>query len=158
MKANNQDYTADDFLEGRKIPDFNPVSQVHKRISWFKEQKRRSIDGHWISGKWMPGILYFYVNFCLIDVEKDGGGKKMGFPWLRDIEWDKAYYKAEAMGFSGFHDDEHYSCNRLLLEELTDEELIDKYCTEKKTGKRKEKIYNNLFNSENKRKEYITAR
>ncbi len=96
-----------------EIPDFNPISQHYERTKWWKEQKRRCIEGYWYEGKWMPGSLYFYVNFCFIEVKAEKGvkGKSLSKPWLRDIEWEKAYVKMEAMGFSHFEGDNKYTCH-----------------------------------------------
>ena len=61
----------------------------------------------------MPGTLYYYVNFHTIRFEDVGSAsRKIGRPWLRDIEWDKAYVYEEAMGFSGFEGDTKYTCDR----------------------------------------------
>ena len=97
------------------IPEFNPVSQHYERVSWWREQKRRCIEGYWVDGKWCPGVLYFYVNFWNIEVEsKNSLGKTIGRPWFRDLEWDKGYIMAEARGFSGFADDPEFTCNEAV--------------------------------------------
>lgn len=100
------------FLEAH-IPKFHAISQKYDRLSYWKEQKRRCIEGYWVSGKWMPGTLYYYINFHTIRFEEAGAAsRKIGRPWLRDIEWEKAYVYEEAMGFSGFSDDTLYTCDR----------------------------------------------
>lgn len=100
------------FLE-KEIPKFHAISQQYDRTSYWKEQKRRCIEGYWVSGKWMPGTLYYYCNFHTIRFEEEGAAsRKIGRPWLRDIEWDKAYVYEEAMGFSGFSLDNVYTCDR----------------------------------------------
>lgn len=151
IEYNSRDFVIDE------VPYFNPVSQVHKRISWWKEQKRRCIEGHWVGGKWMPGILYFYVNFCKIDIQTTKG-KQLGRPWLRDLEWEKAYIKAEAMGFSGFEEDLEYSCNKLLLSDLSDERIIRFHCTEIETGELNKRMYENIFREDGTRKIYAPVR
>jgi hypothetical protein len=119
------------FLE-IEIPEFNPISQHFERLSYWKDQKRRCIEGYWVSGKWMPGVLYFYVNFWNIQVSGKGNlGKQIGRPWLRDLEWEKAYIYMEAKGFSGFEGDTKYTCNRLLKPEnkqsLIDNQMMDSF-------------------------------
>jgi hypothetical protein len=96
------------FIEDIEI--HNPLSQ--KYISYWKKQKRSCMEGAWREGKWMPGNLYFYVNFCKISLNKDNASKTKitARPFLRDLEWEKAYVFAEARGFSGFADDEEYTC------------------------------------------------
>ena len=99
------------FLVEEKDFPLNPLSQ--KYLLYWKAQKRRIIEGYWHDGKWMPGNLYFYVNFTKISLSKKGArskGKVLARPFLRDLEWEKAYVYAEAKGFSGFADDDEYSC------------------------------------------------
>jgi len=156
LQETKEQYNSKDFLL-KEIPYFNPVSQSHKRASWWKEQKRRSIEGFWHSGKWMPGLLYFYVNFCKIEMSHDKS-KKMVAPWLRDLEWDKAFVKAEAMGFSGFEDDQDFSCNHLLKGDLSDDELKKYHTIDQDTQKINTRSYNNLFNKKGERKAYVNPR
>lgn len=105
-------YNPSDFLI-REIPHFNPISQYYDRLSFWKEQKRRCIEGYWSGGYWMPGRLYFYVNFWNIEIK----GKKASAtlatdkPRLRDIEWEKSFVLEEARGFSGFSNDNRYTCD-----------------------------------------------
>lgn len=132
-----------------KIPEFNPISQHYERLSWWKEQKRRCIEGYWVDGKWCPGVLYFYVNFWNIEVEsKESLGKTIGRPWFRDLEWDKGRIMVEARGFSGFADDEKYTCNETVrdLEKIKEKGLLNQY------------IKNNYVREEDLEKEYVTAR
>ena len=126
----------------REIPKFHAISQRYDRVSFWKEQKKNVIEGYWSSGKWMPGTLYYYVNFHTIRFEDVGSAsRKIGRPWLRDIEWDKAYVYEEAMGFSGFEGDTKYTCDR-------------------RYGPEREKalLYGWITEAELQRKEYIPAR
>lgn len=101
-----------EFLVG-KVPEFHPIAERYESREWWKEQKRRCIEGYWVGGKWMPPELYYYVNFHNIKYETDSGiATAMGTPWLRDIEWEKAYLYTEACGFSGFEKDTKYTCDR----------------------------------------------
>ncbi len=95
----------------KEIPSFHPITQKYDRLEFWREQKRRCIEGYWSGGKWMPPELYYYVNFHTITYE-DGAFRGTGRPWLRDVEWEKAYVYAEATGFSGFELDEEYTCHR----------------------------------------------
>ena len=81
-----------------------PVELSEESRTWWKEQRRRCIEGYWIGGKWMPGNLYFYINFWPILVNKDRFSKVkvQGMPELWDIVWDMAYGYIEARGFAGF--------------------------------------------------------
>lgn len=101
-----------EFLIG-KVPDFHPVAERYEAREFWREQKRRCIEGYWVGGKWMPPELYYYVNFHNIKYETDEGvSTSIGLPWLRDIEWEKAYLYTEACGFSGFERDTKYTCDR----------------------------------------------
>jgi len=93
----------------------HPASLSYK--TYWTEQKRRCIEGHWVSGQWMPGRLYFYVNMATILLNKKGSKVKFyGRPLLRDLEWAFFPIWEEARGFSGFDEDEEYSSHRALLE------------------------------------------
>jgi hypothetical protein len=105
------------------IPSLNPFSQDYKKF--WREQKTRCIEGYWVGGKWMPGNLYFYINFWKIKLNKSKFSKTkiLALPFLRDLEWDMAYNWAEARGFSGFEDDNEFSCNRILFYNPNEEPL-----------------------------------
>ena len=111
----------------KEIPNLNPITQRAERINWWKEQKRRCMEGYWVGNKWMPGELYHYVNFWTIAVGKKDGrkGKIAGRPWLRDIEWEKAYIATEAFGFSGFELDDEYTCDQRYAPENINNSLAD---------------------------------
>lgn len=97
----------------KEIPYFHAISQHYDRVQFWREQKRKCIEGYWVGGKWMPGILYYYINFHKIRFEDASGlSRSIGLPWLRDIEWEKAYIYEEACGFSGFELDTEYTCDR----------------------------------------------
>jgi len=99
-----------------EIPsNMNPFSINYK--NYWKEQKRKCIEGYWFEGKWMPGNLYFYINFTKILLNLPGSkGKTLGRPFLRDIEWEKAYIYQEARGFSGFEEDDTITCLTTVYE------------------------------------------
>lgn len=149
-----------------EVPELHPQSLGYS-VYW-KTQKRRCIEGLWSIdkkdvtvnvdeefttdnlshiGNWrfMPGNAYFYVNFGII-LHRDPKGpksapKKKIRPLLRDIEWELFYNWLEARGFSGFQDDDVYTCNR---------DLVNKHFA----GRYDE----TCFNSEGKLKEYVNAR
>ena len=98
-----------------EIPAFNPIADEYEYIRFWRTQKRRCIEGFWRSGKWMPGPLYFYVNFFHIKLQdKNSVSEILGLPWLRDIDWELFLLYEECRGFSGFADDPTYTCNRIL--------------------------------------------
>jgi len=121
-----------------EVPSIHPKSVEY--LKYWKRHKKRVIEGFWsiddidtkinvdedfpegtTSDKWrfMPSNLYFYVNFGIIlhkpdDAPKSAPKEKIR-PSLRDIEWEFFYNWTEAKGFSGFKDDDNYTCNRDML-------------------------------------------
>ncbi len=89
------------FIE-KEIFKAHPASQEYKE--YWKEQKRRCIEGHWVGGKWMPGNLYFYINFwtILLNKKSSSTAKQKGKPLLWDIFWETSYNWLEARGLTGF--------------------------------------------------------
>lgn len=122
-----------------KVPKLHPASIQY--LKYWKLHKKRCIEGFWgiddqdvniniddqvdntiESSKWryMPGNLYFYVNFGTILHQDEKGPRsapKMKMrPYLRDIEWGFFYNWLEARGFSGFSNDNEYSSDKRLLD------------------------------------------
>jgi len=107
----------------KEIPNFHPLS-VDYRIFW-REQRRRCIEGMWASGTFIPPALYYYVNFHTIRLNKRGSAlKTFDRPWLRDVEYKFFNYYTEARGFSGFQDDHYYSSNNVLLDENVTDDIL----------------------------------
>ena len=52
----------------KEIPQIHPAANEY--LEFWREQKRRCIEGYWSGGKFMPGNLYFYVNFWNILLNK----------------------------------------------------------------------------------------
>lgn len=97
-----------------KIETISPFSM--KYIPYWKSMKKRCIEGFWAEGKWMPGSLYFYVNFGRILMHVGGSKtKSIGRPNLRDVEWEKSFVYMEAKGFSGFEED-NITCSEYVAE------------------------------------------
>ncbi len=96
-----------------EIPNYHPELQYYERITFWGDQKRKCIEGHWIGGQWMPGPLYYYVNFHNILFEDDSSvSQALGLPWLRDIDWELFLAYEECRGFSGFEKDTKNTCDR----------------------------------------------
>lgn len=150
-------------INNRKNFLFQDHPQLHPEslnyIKYWKEIKRRVIEGYWgqdttdpnEKGMWrfMPPQLYFYVNICYILHKEEGAAKtaprKKVHPNLDDIDWDFMYKYIEARGFSGFKDDDVYTCCR-------DVDLFEK-------GKIPEiDIPKSAYNKKGKLKKYIPAR
>lgn len=146
-----------------KVPELHPKSLQY--TSYWKRHKRRCVEGFWslddnsiplnvdedipefVSTNWrfMPGNLYFYVNFGTILHQDENGPKsapkKKIRPYLRDVEWEFFYNWLESRGFSGFDKDEQYSSHLDLLNKDF-----------------RERIHESCINSKGKLKEYIAPR
>jgi hypothetical protein len=137
----------------KHIPTYHPASANY--ITYWRGEKKKIIEGYWgpddaniknydvvknsydvDTDKWrfMPPQLYFYVNYGIIlhndeNAPKTAPKVKMR-PLLRDVEWEFFYNWLEARGFSGFADDEEFTCNREVkkLEEGDEDAFPDKTC------------------------------
>ena len=96
-----------------EIPNFHPELEYYERVGFWKEEKRKCIEGYWSSGKWMPGPLYYYINFHNIQFEDESSvSQAFGLPFLRDIDWELFLIYEECRGFSGFTGDTKFTCDR----------------------------------------------
>lgn len=110
------------------IPVYYPGTK--KYIDFWKQEKKYCIEGKWCIDhldqsqdkgfwRWMPGALYFYVNYGSIIHNDKATGYNIGEvtrPVLRDVEWELFYNYYECMGFSGFMDDDEYTSDAKILE------------------------------------------
>lgn len=75
------------------MPNANPNSEYGK---WLNEERRRCWEGlvRPEDGEWIPGDMYFFLNYCpiqLIKEDKKGNTiRTLGFPRF----WDGLYYRA----------------------------------------------------------------
>ncbi len=142
-------------------PVYHPASSSY--INYWREQKRRIIEGFWAPDdagikydvlhgnnnaksnkwRWMPPQLYFYKNMSTILHNPKGDGKavakKRMRPDLRDIDWMFFYAYIEARGFSGFSEDDEFTCNREVEKYENGEEdfHLDSTCYNSKGGVKK---------------------
>lgn len=100
------------------IQNLNPLGMEYR--SYWKEERRRCIEGYWQQGRYMPGPVYQYINHWKIELNKGKNSKNkvIDHPFLRDLEWEKGYLFMEARGFSGFEFDKYNTCDRELKDEL----------------------------------------
>ena len=139
------------------IPNFHPIADAYESDEWWGNAKRACMEGKWESGKWMPGELFYYVNFHTIIFEQ-GVYRGLGFPWLRDIDWEKAFIYTEASGFSGFTEDDEFSCHRGLSEQYKmSDELILKFCTDTQTQLINTTYLDNFYKKDGTKKKYVPA-
>lgn len=137
----------------KEIPNYRPESSNY--LTFWREQKKRCIEGFWAQdtkdpldkGNWryMPPQLYFYSNFGTILHKPEGSPKTAPRekikPRLDDIDWEFFYAWLIARGFSGFMDDDKYTCCRDVLEYETSGDSSD--------------IPESAYNSKGKPKTYI---
>ncbi len=135
------------------MPIINPRTIKYKRF--WDEELEKCIDGFWVEHngehKYVPGVLYFYGAHWHILLNKKGAKSKtktIAKPFVRDLEWIKTYLYMEARGFSGFDDDEEFSCHRELakppeerMSEFMHESCFRKDGTPKKYVPAREYLY-----------------
>lgn len=102
--------------------ELHPESAAY--VKYWKEQKKRCIEGFWANDsvdpnlnnwRYMSGPLYFYVNMWTIKLQdKEQKSEYYSRPHLRDNEWIVFNAVLAAQGFSGFSEDEKYTCHRLV--------------------------------------------
>lgn len=112
-------YNIGDFVK-EEHPIFHPLYEQDTYLEYWNNQVDTCLKGQWgydycekrkLGGyRWMPGNLYFYINMTQIKIEEDEGRESYSKPRLRDVEWFIFYALAECDGFSGFADDEEFTC------------------------------------------------
>lgn len=94
-----------------KVPLLHPDDPRYA-VFWSKQFKN-CIEGVWgemFDGyRYMPGKLYFYKNYFLIQDTDANKQTRYVRPRTDDIEWELAYMSLEAHGFSGFINSEFTS-------------------------------------------------
>lgn len=136
------------------IESINPASG--KYIRYWRDIKKKCIEGYWGQDttdekekgmwRWMPPNLFFYINLGTIKhrpshLPKTHPKIKIR-PELTDFDWEFMYNYMECRGFSGFDEDDEYSCDLELYDYLynKDSEITDKdlhYSVFKKNGELK---------------------
>jgi len=114
-----------------EIEKFNPLSLDYK--NYWREERKRCIEGFWVAGKYMPGPVYQYINHWKIELNKGKNSKNkiIAHPDLRDLEWEKGRLFLEARGFSGFEYDKYHTCNRdykdmmMYYDEFANKQIIN---------------------------------
>ena len=126
-----------------------------KYIKQWNTYKKWCIEGRWVYDvhgfRFMPATLFSYGNFFKIE-DQDGKQRKILKPDIRDLDWLIHYSYLEAMGFSGFKDDDNYSSDEALLNN-------DLFNLIKKSNKEDDKKrYLAMYKSNGTLKEYVSPR
>lgn len=101
-------------------PYLNPKSAEYK--TYWMDILNKCIYGFWgydHNGKeggwrWMPGNLFFYINITVIEQQSENNSNDILPPILKALDWFKCYGIRVCEGFSGFDEDENYTCDRLI--------------------------------------------
>lgn len=113
----------------RSHPILHPETVAYKK--YWTDETKKIINGFWgldqkneisiynpskTGGyRYMPGPLYWYVNYIFIMHQLEGTIIPDAIlPDLRDIDWYAFYVYLCCEGFSGFTDDKEYTCNELV--------------------------------------------
>ena len=103
-----------------KIPEIHPLSLDY--LEFWREEKRRIIEGYWYNGVYCPAQLYHYLNYAQITIT-EGKNRRLSRPFNLDYVWDVAYNWLEARGFSGFEKTGDVKDVRALLRTRQKEDL-----------------------------------
>lgn len=168
----------ENFLVG-EIPPMHPASIAYRKF-WMLHRKRCH-EGFWSQDtqdvrinaakpmtegelaapddwRWMPPNLYFYSNFGTIELNPESDDetapKIKARPHLRDFEWEFHYNWAECRGFSGFEDDEEFSCDIRIKKFLK----AKKNNNSKKAERIRKRMRKNCFKADGTLKEFVPAR
>jgi len=145
----NTDYIRIENLQQymHKILRINPLNEINY-IEYWQQQKKIVTEGLWGQEsqgyRYMPGALYFYGNYTLIQDTDESKVTTYIKPTITDLEWEIFYGLMEAEGFSGYYDDDMF----------TSDELIFTYNKKFPETFRERQ----LFNSKGEKKRYITPR
>ena len=133
----------------KEVPKINPLTLKYRQF--WSEEIKKCIEGFWVehNGEWkyVPGVMYFYSShwhILLNDDESKSKTKRIARPKVRDLEWIKSFIFIEARGFSGFQDDDEYTCHREVS--LPENERTGIFITQ------------NCYNKSGKLKKYMPAR
>jgi hypothetical protein len=92
--------------------NLNPKSFSYKR--YWNNFLKGCLEGRWVddNGTWvyMMPKLFFYTNYVMISDEK----RERIYPRLMDNTWIMFTYFLCCEGFSGFEDDDKYTCNKYV--------------------------------------------
>ena len=106
------------FYQRNHPKQLNPESLRYSDY-WDKFEKK-CIEGEWINdeGTWvfMMPKLFYYINCVTIigNVSGDETKRREIQPDLSSLEWILSSYGMLIDGFSGFEDDDEYTCNNLV--------------------------------------------
>lgn len=137
------------------IPQIHPDNPKYATV--WKFYSKHCIEGYWRwdngGYRFMPPTLFYYANFFKLEhTQRNKKIRTFIKPIIRDLDWLIHYSFIEAQGFSGFKDDDVYSCDLALLNNKLYKEL-------QTSVEESDRIrFNDLHSFNGKLKTYISAR
>lgn len=105
----------ENFYQRNHPKNLHPYSESFEK--YWSEFEKKCVEGLWVNdeGTWvyMMPKLYYYINYVIIHDKRKGRNKKIQ-PDLSSVEWVVFTYLMCIDGFSGFEDDERYTCNYVV--------------------------------------------
>lgn len=165
------------YVEDQIVVDLFPYKVKNRNLFYFRDHPKNlhpdsdeyneywynflenCIEGKWIQdedGTWvyMTPKLFYYINYVYILNKK----RKRIHPDLCDLEWIYFSYFLGLDGFSGFEDDDKYTCHRLVGRHF---QSLDATLSPEERNRHKlspieyEKIPKSCYNKEGELKEYV---
>lgn len=141
------------FLHQEHPVDISPETFTYK--NYWTDFAKKSVEGMWVDDEgtavYMPPKLFYYTNYVKIlgnlTSGEDGAVTRSRMsPNLSSLEWIQFSYIICADGFSGFKDDDEFTCN-LLVKKLHQGVVLSKY---EQRG-----LANNCFNEKGNLKVFV---
>jgi hypothetical protein len=107
----------------KEVATLNPLGLEYR--NYWRGFKKKCIEGEWIEGVWIPGNLWFYLNACVIELNKTRNSKTkvIGRPLFYDYLLEVSWLWAEARGLTGFEKQPEVIAYKDFLEnEIWDED------------------------------------
>lgn len=99
------------------VEQINPAD-LGRYVPYWRQLKQHIVEGVWgeesTGYRYMPGDLFFYGNFCIIQRTNAAKITELIRPLVRDLDWELSYGMFVAAGFSGFSEDEQYTSDKLV--------------------------------------------
>ena len=110
--------------------DHDSVALLDRDFYWDNRLKK-SIEGQWIKdadGTWVHMLpeLDWYINVFVFTVTDENKNRRVNKPELTDKEFIFANYYSCCYGFSGYEEDEFFTCHR-IIEDIEKDRKIDSY-------------------------------
>lgn len=69
-------------------PEYTPALEGSLQyLDYWREELKRCKEGYEVGGVWIPGVYYFYLNFCRIKIKDDEKGEREDFPMFTTMDY-----------------------------------------------------------------------